>query len=411
MRVGAGVARRITNTPRRHFTPPAIGMNHAIQALQNGILGGDDFLRHGLPASPYQFAAVSGGLTVEQICQQHSHVDPYATVREDMRSMADNLKSLVGSDHPVLRKIAAYFFDIEGKRIRPTILFLVCRALSLLSPQSLAAGSTSSAPVMGHGINPDQRRLSEITEVIHTASLLHDDVIDDSDKRRGAKSVNGTWGNKLAILGGDFLLARASLALAKLRNSDVTELVSTVLEHLVKGEVMQMKSLGGTGLSSHLEYYLTKSYYKTASLIARSCKAVAILGSHDPKLQEIAYEYGKNIGLAFQIVDDILDFTGQSAKTGKPALNDIEHGVVTAPILFAAEEHPALEEMIQRKFSEPGDVEKAMEMINNSAAIARATQLATSCAENAIAAIMQLPPSVPRSGLIHLVDMVLKRDK
>jgi hypothetical protein len=109
-------------------------MNHAIAALQNGILGSDDFLRHGLPASPYQFSTVSGGLTIHQLCQQHRHVDPYATVRDDMASMADNLKGLVGSDHPVLRKIAAYFFDIEGKRIRPTILFLVCRALSLLSP-------------------------------------------------------------------------------------------------------------------------------------------------------------------------------------------------------------------------------------------------------------------------------------
>ena len=130
-----------------------------------------------------------------------------------------------------------------------------------------------------HAALPLQRRLAEVTEMIHTASLLHDDVIDAADTRRGVSSVNTVFGNKLAVLAGDFLLARASVCLARLRSLPVVELLSTVIEHLVKGEVMQMKTAlrSEAATQAAFDLYLRKTYYKTGSLMANSCKAVAML--------------------------------------------------------------------------------------------------------------------------------------
>jgi len=247
--------------------------------------------------------------------------------------------------------------------------------------------------------------------MIHTASLLHDDVIDDATTRRGIPSLNRVYGNKLAILGGDFLLARASVALARLKDPIVIEIMSTVIEHLVKGEVMQFRPRVTNTLLDNIDYYITKSYYKTASLIAGSAKCIAILGGHDAHMQLVAEEYGKYLGLAFQIIDDLLDFRGTEKNMGKPTLSDISTGVVTAPILYAAQEFPELRPMIDRKFNQPGDVKRAVECIKLSNSLERANELALECGEKAIAAILQLAPSAAQSACIALVHQVLQRDR
>jgi len=405
----------------------------AVNAVHNGLMQNDDIFQYGLPEAKFQFADLFRGTTLEQIFEEHASVDPFQPIQDDLQSVSDTLRSVIGSDHPVLRVVAQYFFDVNGKRVRPAIVMLMSRAMSLSqsiydsqdavplsastspSTNGSATISFSSSPLLrpstrNDAIRPSQQRLSEICELIHTASLLHDDVIDEAATRRNAPSVNATFGNKLAILGGDFLLARASLSLAKLRNPDVIELMSSVIEHLVKGEVMQIKEAKGS-LLSQIDYYLAKSYYKTASLIANSCRSVAILGGHDERIQDIAYEYGKNAGLAFQIVDDILDFVGNSDKTGKPTHNDLHQGLATAPVLIAAAQYPEITPMIARKFSQEGDVARTLELVEQSGSIRKAQDLARTCAANAVAAVLQLPPSLPRSALIALVQKVLTRER
>lgn len=176
---------------------------------------------------------------------------------------------------------------------------------------------------------------------------------------------------------GDFLLARASLALAQLRNTDVVEMLAVVIANLVEGEFMQLKVQPEQALS--FDYYIKKTYalpflprcplcrgriftracryLKTATLIAKSCQAAALLGNYPPDVCEIAYQYGRNIGLAFQLVDDVLDVTGTDASLGKPAAVDLKLGLATAPVLFAAETYPQLIPLIQRQFDRPGDAE------------------------------------------------------
>ena len=159
-------------------------------------------------------------------------VDPFDLCRSHIDTLDYGIKDLLGSDNALLAAVSQYIFDGDtGKKVRPVMVVLMS--------QAVRAESSGLAP---GDILPSQLRLAEITEMIHTASLLHDDVIDDADVRRGRASVNRVFGNKLSILAGDFLLARSSIALARLRDVQTVELLSTVIEHLVKGEVMQINA-------------------------------------------------------------------------------------------------------------------------------------------------------------------------
>lgn len=212
-------------------------------------------------------------------------------------------------------------------------------------------------------ILPSQRRLAEITELIHTASLLHDDVIDNAVTRRASSSANLQFGNKMAVLAGDFLLGRASVALARLRDPEVIELLATVIANLVEGEFMQLKNTSQDEANpvfteDTISYYLQKTYLKTASLISKSCRAAALLGDTAPEVVEAAYSYGRNLGLAFQLVDDMLDYTVSETELGKPAGADLELGLATAPLLFAWKKNPELGPLVGRKFNQEGDVQR-----------------------------------------------------
>lgn len=350
-------------------------------------------------------------LTWDELTALSKSGDPFALVEEDVCTLAGGIKSLLGSDHPVLAECAKYFFEIDGgKKIRPTMILAVSYALNEHAGQQAVKESTE--PVEAHDFmkaSPSQVRLAEITEMIHTASLFHDDVIDKAETRRGVPSVNQVFGNKLAILGGDFMLARASISLARLRDLQVVELMSASIEHLVKGEIMQMKPSKETSGNVALESYLRKNFYKTASLMGHSCLAAAVLGDHSVEGRRAAYLYGTYLGQAFQLIDDALDFEDSSLLTGKAPLADLKSGLATAPALFAAEEHPKLSMLISRKFDYPGDIDEALELVKNSAGLQRCKDLAQVHAEQAIEAIQVLAPSPARDALVALACKVVTR--
>jgi len=343
--------------------------------------------------------------------------DPFVLARPDVHDISATIgKDLIGTDHPVLNSAAGYFFKSEegnvgkGKQVRPVMVMLLSRAMMNIN-QGLETASQS--PRQAH-ILKSQRRLAEITEMIHTASLFHDDVIDEADTRRGQPAAHRAFGNKMAILAGDYLLARASICLARLRNVDVVECMSTVIEHLVRGEVLQIKD-NKTGVAD-IEGYLRKNYYKTASLMANSCKSAALLAGGDnasPEVIEAAYQYGKHIGTAFQLIDDALDFEGSAASLGKPALGDLNAGLSTAPVLFAAESHgPELIPAMARKFTQQGDIDLALRCINEADGVNRTKKLAAIHAEKAMDAVVKsLEPSPYRDSLVHLARRVVDRSK
>lgn len=422
--------------------------------------------------------------------------DPLDVVGSELSALRHNITSLLGSGHPSLDRIARYYFQAEGKHVRPMIVLLIAKATNGLSgawnaqraahvgedvdraisptdvlndenPRARQAGAPpcpgtaappAAEPMLADVILPTQRRLAEITEMIHVASLLHDDVIDASDTRRGAPSAPSTFGNKLSILGGDFLLGRASIALARLRDAEVTELMSTVIANLVEGEVMQMRSAatdsvpvtdvhsslpnldavdafwppGEPGVEptrERFEQYLQKTYLKTASLMAKSARSSAVLGGCSERVAtqyglstaaqqdacrvcDAAYQFGRNAGLAFQLVDDLLDFKSTSEAFGKPSGGaDLKLGLATAPVLYAWKQfpHSALRELVPRKFSQPGDVPTAMELILRSDGLERTAQLAKYHADLASKALEPLPESDARKALLALTEQIVQR--
>jgi geranylgeranyl pyrophosphate synthase len=248
--------------------------------------------------------------------------------------------------------------------------------------------------------------------MIHVASLIHDDVLDEADTRRGGEAVHKLYSNKVAVLAGDYLLARASVLLARLENTAVVQIMATALESLVSGEVMQLKSPPESLLE--MESYLKKSYYKTASLICYACRSTALLGGHSysSTVATAMEEFGFHLGLAFQIQDDILDFTAAENVLGKPALADMDLGLSTAPILYAAQEYKELRPLVMRRFKKEGDKQTALEFLYKSkTAMNKAKALALFHAEKAVSAILRLPQSEARDALIRLTHTCITRKK
>ncbi|ROT42013.1 polyprenyl synthetase [Sodiomyces alkalinus F11] len=389
---------------------------------------------------------------INRVTKGEMPIDPLRTVAKEMKFLTGNIRKLLGSGHPSLDRAAKYYTQAEGKHMRPLIVLLMSRATTLcpketrrtsssvsdlpsggidtaLSPLNILADvnpSSSPSPLTEAApttpadadaqILPSQRRLAEITELIHTASLLHDDVIDHSVSRRGSPSANLEFGNKMAVLAGDFLLGRASVALARLRNAEVIELLATVIANLVEGEFMQLKNTAQDERrpkwsEETMTYYLQKTYLKTASLISKSCRAAAILGGADAASVDAAYLYGKNLGLAFQLVDDLLDYTRSEAELGKPAGADLELGLATAPLLFAWETMPELGALVGRKFEREGDVARARELVLQSDGIEQTRALAKEYSDKAIDAISGFPESEAKDGLVEMAIKALQRQK
>ena len=321
-----------------------------------------------------------------------------APVDDDLHILTENLKQLVGARHPILRAAAEHLFDAGGKRIRPAIVLLVARAIS----HHENSGRTTTKEITAR-----HRRLAEITEMIHTASLVHDDVVDEADLRRNVPTVNSLFSNKVAVLAGDFLFAQSSWYLANLDNLQVVKLLSEVIRDFAEGEILQSISSFDTDVS--LEAYLEKSYYKTASLVANSAKAAGVLSDVSEEIANNFYDYGRNFGLAFQIVDDILDFNASTEVLGKPAGADLASGNLTAPVIYAMEEKPYLKVLIEREFCEDGDLEEAIAIVNDGNGIAKARELALIHTEKAQNSLLGLSVSDSAKSLRKLTDYNLSR--
>ncbi|KAK4387172.1 Solanesyl diphosphate synthase 2, chloroplastic [Sesamum angolense] len=295
-----------------------------------------------------------------------SLADMFEVVAEDLLTLNKNLQSIVGSENPVLMSAAEQIFGAGGKRMRPALVFLVSRATAEL------AGLKD--------LTKEHRRLAEIIEMIHTASLIHDDVLDESDMRRGKETVHQLYGTRVAVLAGVYV--RPIIVASSLFDCDV-----------------------------ELDEYLIKSYYKTASLIAASTKGAAIFSGVNSEISEQMYQYGKNLGLSFQVVDDILDFTQSAEQLGKPAGSDLAKGNLTAPVIFALEKERKLRDIIESEFCETGSLEEAIDIVKNCGGIERARELAREMANQAIQNLHCLPQSSFRRALEQMVYYNLERIK
>ena len=329
--------------------------------------------------------------------QQMKISDPHIFVKNELRHLSNSILNELNTPLEPLKNITQYYFDNKGKLFRPMVILLMAKVCN-----KHVYGNEERS------LSNAQNTVARVAEMIHTASLVHDDIIDLADSRRGKPSTHHIWGEKEAVLAGNYIMSRATIALARLGNVEVIKLLAKVLDDLVKGEFMQMGSREDP--NERFTHYLDKTFKKTASLLAYTCRSVALLANGSKELQDLAFQYGKNLGIAFQLVDDVLDFSSSQEVLGKPAAADLRLGLATGPVLFASEEFPEITAFIMRRFKGENDVEETYDLVRKSTGIERTMSLARQHSREATRQLMKLRHSPERDALVELSGNLLKRE-
>ena len=333
----------------------------------------------------------------------------FSPIEKDIEQLNDRLMNQISPDSHSLCSILQNIFAAGGKRLRPALSFLMFRALA----------ETRNA------IYPEAEAklflIAEIAELIHTASLVHDDIIDNSLVRRGAPTTNSKWSNAITVISGDFMFARAAVNLARIDINKVVEIFASVLENLCSGEIRQVEQKYNADIS--FDYYYLKTYNKTASLFEACTFALTELFPLTDTEKRAIANYGKFIGMAFQIIDDILDFTSDEESLGKPAGADIREGQINLPLLFAfatlkqinPDKCAYMKERIQQIPSEKDNlkiqktIHDSIRIIEETAGIERSYEKAIEYVKEAVKGLSFLPESKYKNSLVELADFVIKR--
>jgi len=312
----------------------------------------------------------------------------YAPVQQDLNKVQYTLKSISHVDFAWLSEQLSYVVKEIGKGIRP--------ALTLLSGKSYEYNLTYLLP------------MAVSVELMHTATLVHDDAIDKALTRRGQATINSIWGDEIAILMGDYLFAKAGESVSDTQTPRVIKLFSQTLATISSGEIGQFR--GAFNLDQNRENYFHRIYSKTASLFSLSTQSGAILSKAPEESVTVMKEYGDNLGIAFQIVDDILDFTSTEEAMGKPVGSDLTQGTLTLPAMLLMERYPD-DNPVGRLF-ETGDkrnVARAIEMVLNSTITDECYKTASEYCRRACRKLNLLPDTVSRRALHDLAEYVVKQ--
>jgi all-trans-nonaprenyl-diphosphate synthase len=317
-------------------------------------------------------------------------------VQSEINNLDSRLINEISPSSRALCNILQEIFKAGGKRLRPALTFLMAKALNPSKP--------IAEPIY---------LISEISELIHTASLVHDDIIDNSFLRRGQPTANSKWDNAITVISGDFMFARAAVNLGKLGVNEITSLFAQVLEDLCDGEIRQVEKKFSTDLD--WDYYYSKSHKKTGSLIQAACVAPAIYYQCDQAIVQACTVFGKNIGLAFQIIDDVLDFNSTTETMGKPALSDLREGNITIPLLYALEDSrhgDSIKEKISL-LANSVDINVLGEvsvLLKESFAIEKSLDKAKELINTAVEAIAEFPDTVAKQSLVALAYFIIDRN-
>ncbi|MCW5724863.1 MAG: polyprenyl synthetase family protein [Maricaulaceae bacterium] len=311
---------------------------------------------------------------------------------DDMRRVDALILERMGSPVPLIPKLARYLVEAGGKRIRPLITLAAARMLDYDGDAHL--------------------KLAAAVEFIHTATLLHDDVVDESDLRRGRRSANVVWGNAPSVLVGDFLFARAFMLMVDAGSLDALHVLSRAASIIAEGEVRQLAAKGDPDIG--VEAYMTIIGAKTAALFAAAAEVPAIVAGRGREEAEALETYGRELGLAFQLVDDMLDYGGLSDKLGKSVGDDFREGKVTLPVALAvrnadADERAFWERVIRTREQRDGDFDHALALIRRHGALEATLEKAREHARAAQHALSIFPGNTWRESLSDLAGFVVDR--
>ncbi len=315
----------------------------------------------------------------------------YAPVQEDLSKVEDRLRAVSKVDFPHLAELLEYSLQSTGKRIRP--------ALTLLSAKF-------------YHYNPDLLLpMATAVEIMHTATLVHDDAIDNSPIRRGRSTINQLWGEDEAVLLGDYLFAEAGALTATTGNLRVIKNFAATLKTISCGELIQ--AFNAFNLEQTRSRYFQRVAQKTASLFSMATESGAVLSQAPEESVQILVEYGHNLGIAFQIVDDILDFIGTEEELGKPVGSDLAQGTLTLPAILLLERYPR-DNPVKRLFEhrdERSNIKLAIELLRNSPIIQECYQVASDYCARACRNLKLLPDNASRQSLLDLADFITYRKK
>jgi octaprenyl-diphosphate synthase len=311
-------------------------------------------------------------------------------IAADMAEVDRVIAQRLDSGVPLVSTVAQYIISAGGKRIRPALVLLMSGALGYQDPQ--------------------RHNLAAIVEFIHTATLLHDDVVDESTLRRGRATANESFGNPASVLVGDFLYSRAFQMMVNTGEMRVMEVLADATNVIAEGEVLQLMNMHDASLDE--AGYLRVIRSKTAKLFEASTRLAAIMAHSTPALEAACADYGLSLGTAFQVIDDVLDYDGDALELGKNLGDDLREGKNTLPLIFAMQRAPEPERILIQQAIENGDVEALpdiVRIVRSTGALDATRRAASLQAKRAIAALKVLSPSLFRDALHALAAQLLDR--
>ena len=308
-----------------------------------------------------------------------------------MKAVDEVIRARLSSEVVLIRQVAEYIIGAGGKRLRPALVLF-------------AAGATGYR-------GTHHLELAAVVEFIHTATLLHDDVVDESDLRRGNSTANAMFGNAAAVLVGDFLYSRAFQMMVTVDNMRVMSVLSDATNTIAEGEVLQLMNCNNADVD--VEAYLRVIRYKTAKLFEAAAQLGAVLGRADPDVEQDLARFGMHLGTAFQLIDDVLDYSGDERTTGKHLGDDLSEGKPTLPLIHVMQHGNSQQSAVVRKAIEEGgreDFPAVIDAIRATGALGEARRRAQTESSLAMDALSRLPSSTYKDSLVQLTEFAVARN-
>ncbi|KAB2338324.1 heptaprenyl diphosphate synthase component II [Cytobacillus depressus] len=313
----------------------------------------------------------------------------YSFLNSDLKNIEQTLEETVNAESSLLHEASLHLLKAGGKRIRPVFVLL--------------AGKFGT-----YDINKI-KDVAVALELIHMASLVHDDVIDDAELRRGKPTIKAKWDNKVAMYTGDYIFARSLELITNIEKPCTHQILSNTLVELCIGEIEQIKDK--YNFEQNIRDYFRRIKRKTAILIAVSCQLGAIAADVDDKVHQKLYRFGYYVGMSYQIIDDVLDFTGTEKELGKPAGDDLRQGNITLPVLFAMEDADIRKEIVKvRETTQQAEIERIITLIKSSGAIERSLKVSDQYLNKALDNLKDLPQNRAKKTLMDIAKVIGKRN-
>ena len=315
-------------------------------------------------------------------------------IGDDLKRVEEQFRKDLESDVPLIRKVAEYVLSSGGKRVRPALLLLAARLCDYKGDKAVP--------------------LASVVEFIHTASLLHDDVVDSATLRRGIASANTLWGNEASVLVGDFLFSKSFSLMVAVGSLDILRVLSGATTIIAEGEVLQLLCTGELDLSE--ESYIGVVRSKTAILMSAACEAGAILGKVSPEKQRLLADFGMDLGIAFQLMDDTLDYIATEEQFGKSIGHDLEEGKITLPLIHtlrhcSEEERTIIAAVIEKDEMSLDDFRDVSGLVKRYGGIDYTVDLARNYIAGCTAHLAAFGQSQVKDALLELSDYIITRNK